>query len=250
MCSAKRSANWSTMIDSHKDRISDLRSATIMDELHETASQTEMTRVADIELLDRFGDQLERLENQLLGLQRLDPHAQMDSIDLGAVVSTDHRNFIIGPSIEEFQVDGRTFQAYSRGTLVRGLARQAERGSRALRRHHVQRARRALKPTYYVRGMELYDISIGARVKHPTLGVGVVYEMDERTVHIFFREHGEQPISRSFEGLVTIAPGVEIGGAELDMDSVKDALREVLEEFNVPQRPVELARRYHGACWR
>ena len=92
--------------------------------------------------------------------------------------------------------------------------------------------------------MELYDIGIGARVKHPTMGVGVVYAMDERTVHIFFREHGEQPISRSFEGLVTIAPGVEIGAAELDIDSVKDALRAVLREENMPQRPVHLARRW------
>jgi hypothetical protein len=70
--------------------------------------------------------------------------------------------------------------------------------------------------------------------------------MDERTVHIFFREHGEQPISRSFEGLVTIAPGVELGAAELDIDSVKDALREVLREENMPQRPVHLARRWQS----
>ena len=105
---AERELN--SMIDSHKDRINDLRSATIMDELHETASQSEHSRVADVELLDRFGDQLERLESQLLGLQRLDPHAQMDVIDVGAVVCTDHRNFIIGPSIEEFQVDGRIIQ--------------------------------------------------------------------------------------------------------------------------------------------
>ena len=94
--------------------------------------------------------------------------------------------------------------------------------------------------------MELYDISIGARVKHPTMGVGVVYQMDERTVHIFFKEHGEQPISRSFEGLVTIAPGVEIGTAELDMESVKDALRDVLAEANVPERRIDLARKFQG----
>ena len=99
-----------SMIDSHKDRINDLRSATIMDELHETASQSEMTRVADIELLDRFGDRLERLESQLSGLRCSDPHAQMDTVEVGAVVSTDQRNFIIGPSIEEFEADGRTFQ--------------------------------------------------------------------------------------------------------------------------------------------
>ena len=94
--------------------------------------------------------------------------------------------------------------------------------------------------------MELHDISIGARVKHPTLGVGVVYDIDPRTVHVFFREHGEQPISRSFEGLVTIAPGVEIGQEPLDLEHVKDALREVLEELQMPQRPVSMARRYEG----
>lgn len=94
--------------------------------------------------------------------------------------------------------------------------------------------------------MELHDISIGARVKHPTLGVGVVYDIDARTVHVFFREHGEQPISRSFEGLVTIAPGVEIGQEPLDLEHVKDALREVLEELQAPQRPVSMAPRYEG----
>ena len=94
--------------------------------------------------------------------------------------------------------------------------------------------------------MELYDISIGARVKHPTMGVGVVYELDNRTIHVFFREHGEQPISRSFEGLVTIAPGMESTVEPLDLDHVRDALREVLEELQQPQRPVEMARKYEG----
>ena len=121
-----------SMIDSHKDRINDLRSATIMDELHETASQSEMTRVADIELLDRFGDQLDRLESQLSGLQRFDPHAQMDTIDLGAVVSTDHRNFIIGPSIEEFQADGRTFQGLTAEAPLFAALRGKRKGDRVL----------------------------------------------------------------------------------------------------------------------
>lgn len=94
--------------------------------------------------------------------------------------------------------------------------------------------------------MELYDISIGARVKHPTMGVGVVYAMDARTVHVFFREHGEQPISRSFEGLVTIAPGMETSVEPLDLGHVRDALREVLEEMQTPQRPVSMAPRYEG----
>jgi len=94
--------------------------------------------------------------------------------------------------------------------------------------------------------MELYDIAIGARVKHPTLGVGVVYDLDPRTVHIFFKEHGEQAVSRSFEGLVTIAPGIELGQEPLDLDAVRDCLREVLEEMQTPQRPVDLARKFEG----
>ncbi|MEZ4740421.1 MAG: hypothetical protein R2818_13945 [Flavobacteriales bacterium] len=94
--------------------------------------------------------------------------------------------------------------------------------------------------------MELYDLAIGARVKHPTMGTGVVYDLDARTAFIFFQEGGEQPISRSFEGLKVIAPGVEIGQEPLDMDHVKDALREVLEQMQSPQRPVEMAPRYEG----
>ncbi|MCO6481315.1 MAG: hypothetical protein J5I62_00840 [Flavobacteriales bacterium] len=94
--------------------------------------------------------------------------------------------------------------------------------------------------------MELYDIGIGARVKHPTLGTGVIYDLDASSIHIFFQEHGERSIARSFEGLQVIAPGVEIGQEPLDLDHVRDALREVLEEMQMPQRPVELARRYEG----
>jgi hypothetical protein len=94
--------------------------------------------------------------------------------------------------------------------------------------------------------MELYDIAIGARVKHPALGVGVVYDLDPRTVHIFFREHGEQAVSRSFEGLVTIAPGVELGQEPLDLNAVRECLREVIEEMQLPQRPVDMARRFDG----
>lgn len=95
-------------------------------------------------------------------------------------------------------------------------------------------------------GMDLHDLGIGARVNHPTMGAGVVYDMDPRTVHVFFKDHGEQSISRSFEGLQVVAPGVEVEPEPLDLDHVRDALREVLEEMQAPQRPVELARRYEG----
>lgn len=94
--------------------------------------------------------------------------------------------------------------------------------------------------------MELFEIGIGARVKHPSLGVGVIYDLDASSIHIFFQEHGEKSIARSFEGLQVIAPGVEIEQEPLDLDHVRDALREVLEEMQMPQRPVEMANRFEG----
>lgn len=94
--------------------------------------------------------------------------------------------------------------------------------------------------------MEIEHISLGARVNHPAFGVGVVYAEDQRTLSIFFREHGEQTIARSFEGLHLIAPGpvVEVPEARLDMDAVKQGLEEVLLEITGPQRPIALARKW------
>lgn len=94
--------------------------------------------------------------------------------------------------------------------------------------------------------MELYEAAVGAKVNHPTMGLGVIYDLDSRTIHCFFKDHGEQPISRSFEGLKVTAPGVELGQEPLDIDSVQDALRVVLEEMQSPQRPVAMHPRYEG----
>lgn len=94
--------------------------------------------------------------------------------------------------------------------------------------------------------MELYGITIGARVQHPTMGIGVVYDIDHRTYHVFFKEQGEQAISKGFDGLRVIAPGTPIEQEPLDLDHVRDAIREVLEEMQTPQRPVEMAAKYEG----
>lgn len=94
--------------------------------------------------------------------------------------------------------------------------------------------------------MELYEISIGARVKHPSLGEGVVYDIDRSTVHVFFREHGEKPISRNYADLQVVAPGVEPEPAELDLTAVKEALAAVLEEMETIQHPVEMGARWEG----
>jgi hypothetical protein len=96
------------------------------------------------------------------------------------------------------------------------------------------------------RTMELLSLSIGARVMHPTMGEGVVFDLDARTVHIFFKDQGEQSLSRNFAGLQVTAPGPELPEAGLDMAAVEEALADVLERMNLPQRPVEMARKFEG----
>lgn len=94
--------------------------------------------------------------------------------------------------------------------------------------------------------MEIEHISLGARVNHPTFGVGVVFAEEARTLHIFFKDHGEQTIARSFEGLHLIAQGPEVlvPEARLDMDAVRQGLEEVLTDMMGPQRPIRLARKW------
>lgn len=95
-----------SMIAAHRERIADLRSVTVADENQETASQSEDRRGSDIDLLDSYSEQVERLEHEKELLERLDADEVMGTVQSGAVVQTDRRNFIIGPSIEEFQSEG------------------------------------------------------------------------------------------------------------------------------------------------
>ncbi len=101
------------MLADHRDRISDLRSATIRDELQETASQSESNHMADIELLDRFSEQAQRLERERDLLGRFEEKTLMESFRPGAMVITDKRNFLIGASIEEFAAGGVEFLGLS-----------------------------------------------------------------------------------------------------------------------------------------
>lgn len=115
-----------SMIADHKDRISDLRSATVRDEIQETASQSEHNRVADIEMLDRFSEQAGRLEHERDLLGRFDEKSHLETVQTGAVVMTDQRNFLVGPSIEEFDSDG----LYYLGLSVQAPLYQALEGHR------------------------------------------------------------------------------------------------------------------------
>ncbi|NND94309.1 MAG: hypothetical protein HKN45_05545 [Flavobacteriales bacterium] len=91
-------------------------------------------------------------------------------------------------------------------------------------------------------------ISIGARVKHPTFGEGIVTGQDAHTWQIFFRE-GDQEISRSYDKMELLDYGYVSESEEeagIDMDIIEESLRNVIEEMNGIQFPVEMAEKWEG----
>ena len=91
-------------------------------------------------------------------------------------------------------------------------------------------------------------ISIGARVRHPRFGEGIVTDQDKMTWKIFFRE-GDQEIGRSYEGLELMEYGYVSEAAEepgLDMEVIEEALRNVLDEMSGITHVVEMADKCEG----
>lgn len=94
--------------------------------------------------------------------------------------------------------------------------------------------------------MELDVVTIGARVKHPAFGVGIVVDMNLSTWKVFFKGEGDKEIARSFEGLEVLEPAADAPDNALNLDDVKKALRQVLNDVNVLTYPVEIAERWRG----
>ncbi len=92
-----------------KERIKDLQAVTIGDDNAESASQTESTRGSDVELMNSLGEQYEHLLRDIDQLGAIDATERMDRVQVGAVVHTDRRNFLIATSLEEFDAGGKRY---------------------------------------------------------------------------------------------------------------------------------------------
>ena len=90
----------------YHERIDELKSVTINNELAETASQTEGRRDADIELMDTIIEKSDQMKHDLEALEKLDAAEVLQTVQFGSVVITDQRAFLVAISVEEFEVDG------------------------------------------------------------------------------------------------------------------------------------------------
>lgn len=95
--------------------------------------------------------------------------------------------------------------------------------------------------------MDLNDglLGIGARIKHPTFGEGIVIGMDVSTLDVFFKHEGDKQISRNFEGLKVLESAHE-ADTSLDLKTVEGALRRVLKEMAGISQPVSMGGKWEG----
>jgi len=93
--------------------------------------------------------------------------------------------------------------------------------------------------------VKTHNLGIGARVKHPAFGEGIVVDLDVSSVQVFFQGEGDREISRSFKEMEVIESPREADDS-LSIDDVKHALRGILKEFSDLSHVVEMASKWDG----
>jgi len=93
--------------------------------------------------------------------------------------------------------------------------------------------------------IESYNLGIGARVKHPTFGEGIVVDMDVSTLQVFFKGDGDREISRSFEGLDVLESPKEVNES-IGIEDVKSAMKSILKDFSDLSHVVDLGDKWNG----
>jgi hypothetical protein len=83
-------------------------------------------------------------------------------------------------------------------------------------------------------------LGLGARIKHPTFGIGIIIGMDISTLDVFFKGEGDKQISRSFQGL-EVLEGAREAEQTLDLPTIEKALKKVLEKEVGISQSVEIA---------
>lgn len=89
------------------------------------------------------------------------------------------------------------------------------------------------------------SLEIGARINHPKFGEGIVTAIGVSTISLFFRHHGDKELSRDFQGYEIISAG-HTPYEGLQLEDVKSALRQVIEEYSDMSTLVHLADKWKG----
>lgn len=88
-------------------------------------------------------------------------------------------------------------------------------------------------------------ISIGAKVKHPSFGEGVVFGETEKAWRVYFQEKGEEAIGKAFDGLKIVELS-EVEVKSIGLEDVIDAVQNVFDSYYESSEIVPLGDRWEG----
>ncbi len=91
---------------------------------------------------------------------------------------------------------------------------------------------------------------LGSKVEHPSYGEGVVFNQDGDFWRVYFKDHGEKELNKSFDGWEVLEAGMDEGIAELSdittgVEQVFEEHIHRLEQYLEPE-PIELGDRWDG----
>ncbi len=87
---------------------------------------------------------------------------------------------------------------------------------------------------------------IGTKVEHPKYGVGVIIDdSDEYSYTLYFKEHGEKEISKTFDGYVLLKL-VEKDANAISIDQMKSLLENIIEPLTEPLEDCKIAEKWQG----
>lgn len=88
-------------------------------------------------------------------------------------------------------------------------------------------------------------LSIGAKVKHPKYGEGIITGANMDIYQIFFRDKGDMEIARDYEGLELLEDAQEPDNS-LTIEDVEEVVGNVLQEYADFTPTVQLGERWQG----
>ncbi|MDB5226055.1 MAG: hypothetical protein JWN78_248 [Bacteroidota bacterium] len=87
---------------------------------------------------------------------------------------------------------------------------------------------------------------IGTKIEHPKFGKGIIIDdEDEYIYNIYFPEHGEKEISKSFDGLIVIRL-IEKAKDAISLDQVRRILEDIIEPLTELVENVKIGERWEG----
>jgi hypothetical protein len=89
------------------------------------------------------------------------------------------------------------------------------------------------------------NFGIGARISHPSFGEGIVFGMDDYKYRIFFKEHGEKELGKSFDGY-QLLEAATVGSKTVELEDVVDAVKNVFDMYYDVSEIVELGDKWEG----